>query len=551
MHCYFLFIYNFDSVDILFEDDGDSGFWPAFKQLCKKAKVPIILTATDTPCSLLSLNYSNNTSEINNYSSYTRFQKIYLERPSEEECTEYLMVKLYDMIQCKPVENRIEEKQIRKALSTVSQLLNCDIRRCLLEMLTEYNIFQKGKNKVLHHHATVIPAKAFTKISYHLPCILDVQPKEVSSTTSTIIKIVGSNFLHLSHPSTSNNFISNQSLIIAGRRCPFVILRDDLIYALCPPCQLPDGVDEFGTFHNSLENCLSCRCPVMAFDLNPSKHGQFISMHESENDDKTASVLLEQQCITNLCYVFPDMGDRLDKMKKARQEIVLRRKNKMMHHDHSTKTLRGKNVQSKSTELTLTLHDQDITSYGHAENSVSLLKGSKSANESNSADEGQADSCSQSREKHDDVFMSANMFHTPSLEVGACKQLNGVLPQQMTVADPSRPTFQEAEWTNQRNMLLKAAADDGLDPFPEYLVNAGVTRVEDCRSPLSSSSNEELCCLEELSHRCELASVAELIDAFHSVIAPDLAGAVHGFGFDLIGASNVSGQLTLGRNSKP
>lgn len=542
-----------DSVDILFEDDGDSGFWPAFKQLCKKAKVPIILTASDTPCSLLSLNCSNNTSEMNNYSSCTRLQKIYLERPSEEECTEYLMVKLYNMIQCKPGENRTEEKLIRKALSTVSQLLNCDIRRCLLEMLTEYNIFQKGKSKVLHHHATVISAKAFTKISYHLPYILDVQPKEVSSTTNTIIKIVGSNFLHLLQPSTSNNFISNRSLIIGGRRCPFVIIRDDLIYALCPPCQLPEGVDEFGAFHNSLENCLSCSYPVIAFDLNPSKHGQYISMHESENDDKTTSFLLQQPSITNLCYLFPDMGDRLDKMKKARQEIVFRWKNKMMHHGQSKKTLRGKNVQSASTDLevTHTLHDHDNTSYGHGENSFSLLKGSKSANESNAADEGQVVSCLQLSEKHDNVFMSANMFHTPSLEVAACQQLNGVLPQQMTLEDPSRPTFQEAEWMNQRKMLLKAAADDGLEPFPEYLVSAGVTRIEDVRPPLSSSSNEELCCLEELSHRCELASAAELIDADHSVIVPDLAGAVHGFGFDLIGASNGSGQLTLGRNSKP
>lgn len=548
-------------MDILFEDDGDSGFWPAFKQLCKKAKVPIILTATDTPCSLLSLNNSINNSEMNNCSSLFRFQKVYLERPSAEECTEYLMVKLYDMIQYKRSEKQTEEKQIRKALSTVSQLLNCDIRRCLLEMLTEYNSFQKGNNKRPHHHfhATVVSGKAFTKIRYHIPSILDVQPKEVSSTKSTIIKIVGSDFLHLQQQNTLNNFEeqnSYQSLMIGGKCCPFIILRDDLIYALCPPCQLPNGVDEFGAFKNSLENCLSCSCPVIAFDLNPSKYWQFISMQQNEHDNETASFPFEQQCITNLRYIFPDMGDRLDKMKKERQDMVFRRKNKMMHDDHLKKTLKEKkNVSSEYIELEVTsaLHDQEIPSYGDAEKEVSPLKGSKSVtfyNASNSADEDQADSSLESSEKHSNTIMSANMAHTPSLEVAAPKQLNGVLSRQVSLAVPSLPSFQETEWKSQRKMLLKAAADDGLES-PEDIVRAGVTTAEDFRSPGRSFSNEELCCLEELSHRCELASVAELIDEYNSAIVPDLAGAVPGFGFDLIGSNNRSGQLTLGRNSKP
>jgi hypothetical protein len=541
-------------VDILFEDDGDAGFWPAFKQLCKKAKVPIILTATDTPCSLLSLNNSINISEMNNCSSYFRFQKVYLKRPSAEECTEYLMVKLYDMIQYKPSEKQTEEKQIREALSTVSQLLNCDIRRCLLEMLTEYNSFQKGNKKRPHHHYhATVSGKAFIKIRYHIPCILDVQPKEVSSTTSTVIKIVGSDFLHLQQQNTLNNFveeqISDQSLMIGGKCCPFVILRDDLIYALCPPCQLPDGVDEFGAFKNSMENCLSCSCPVIAFELNPSKYGQFISMQKSEHDNETASFLSGQQCITILRYIFPDMGDRLDKMKKARQDIVFHRKNKMMHDDHLKRTLKEqKNVPSEYIELEVTsaLHDQEIASYGDTEKEVLPLKRSKSEtfyNVSNSADEDQADSFL-------DSIMSANMSHTPSLEVAAPKQLSGVLPRQMSLADPSLPSFQETEWKSQRKMLLKAAAEDGLES-PEDLVRAGVTIAEEFQSPGISFSNEEMCCLEELSHRCELASVAELIDEYNSAIVPDLAGAVPGFGFDLIGANNGSGQLTLGRNSKP
>lgn len=566
-----------DAVDILFDDDGDSGFWSAFKQLCKKAKVPIILTATDVPSSILSSNSNNNYSEMNNPSSYFRFKKLLLERPSEEECTEYLIARLYDMVQYPPTEKQ-QKKKIWTALSTASQLLNCDIRRCLLEMQTQYCIFQDEElNRLYNGSATVFSSKSFTKINYRIPYILDVQPKQISSKVSTVIKIVGLNFSCLLRQNIPNNLndISKQkilhlSLTIGGRRCPFIVLRDDLIYAICPPCQPSHGVDDFGVFQKSLENCLSCSFPVLSFDFRHSAYGRLISLQNpTQSNDERLAFSFEQEQMNNLRYIFPDMGDRLDRIKKARKEIVFHRKNKMKQHDDLKRArLRKKTSLSERSKMggKSTVQDQGdmASSDDDSEDWESFMKiptNSESFDIVNSStDQERIDSFTKSSIRqintNDSASWASRREHHPVVEVTELKQMHGALLDRNTLKDQSMKTCGESEWPSQNDALLKAAASEYFSSFIESCDRTASSIIADVTTPERSSQcsalHEELCCLEELSHRCDLASVAELIDDYHSlIIVPDLAGAVPGFGFDLVGVNNASGQLTLGGNSKP
>eukprot|EP00590_Aulacoseira_subarctica_P000190 CAMPEP_0172438206 /NCGR_PEP_ID=MMETSP1064-20121228/72678_1 /TAXON_ID=202472 /ORGANISM="Aulacoseira subarctica , Strain CCAP 1002/5" /LENGTH=368 /DNA_ID=CAMNT_0013186749 /DNA_START=872 /DNA_END=1979 /DNA_ORIENTATION=+ len=104
------------------------------------------------------------------------------------------------------------------------------------------------------------------------------------------------------------------------------------------------------------------------------------------------------------------------------------------------------------------------------------------------------------------------------------------------------------------NMLLHAAANayfecnenpeitSSTDESSDVILSVGGER-EDSRI------SEELRCLDELSSRCELASVAELIDDhFSLLVLPELAGAVPGFGFDLLGGKaklSLNGSIKL------
>jgi hypothetical protein len=98
------------------------------------------------------------------------------------------------------------------------------------------------------------------------------------------------------------------------------------------------------------------------------------------------------------------------------------------------------------------------------------------------------------------------------------------------------------------NMMLHAAADAYFEcnENPEIISSSYesdiILSVGGARE--GSRLSEELRCLDELSSQCELASVAELVDDhFSLLVLPELAGAVPGFGFDLLG-----GNATLSLN---
>jgi len=98
-----------DEVDLVFEDNGDLGFWPALFEVSKRAQCPIFLTANTIPPALLSTSL--------------KFKHEVVDRPSVEECAE----KLEELIERHPFVDMVESYQ--QSLEYAVQVAKCDLRR--------------------------------------------------------------------------------------------------------------------------------------------------------------------------------------------------------------------------------------------------------------------------------------------------------------------------------------------------------------------------------------------------------------------------------------
>jgi DNA polymerase III delta prime subunit len=107
-----------DEVDLLFENEGDSGFWAALKSLSRKAKCPIFLTANNIPHALSAMSIP--------------FVQFCIVRSTPEECVS----KLWQIIKSENLKRRqnVNIEQTKHALVAYASLLDCDIRRMILDL---------------------------------------------------------------------------------------------------------------------------------------------------------------------------------------------------------------------------------------------------------------------------------------------------------------------------------------------------------------------------------------------------------------------------------
>lgn len=268
-------------MDLLFE--SDNGFWQSLGNLTKKAKCPIILTAENIPQQL-----QNSTSIL--------YKFAYLTRPTPMECAS-------KMCQIAKMENMtwkqgLNGQEIKEGLANIAKICSCDLRRIMHEMQSYNNgSTYKGRN---------IPCHNFVKTNDHIdpknqifPSIDNISPKEHPSRTHTIIKIKGKHFRENSFFLGGKNITAEIS--VGGQQCPAAqIIDDNTILAVCPPCMLPNHVDNYGLIRNTINHrSYQYSYPNVTLRL----------LEDSGISFNSESPLGNAHFSPLLCYIFPEEGD--------------------------------------------------------------------------------------------------------------------------------------------------------------------------------------------------------------------------------------------------
>ena len=212
-------------MDLLFQNDGDTGFWQAISQLSQKAKSPIILTATSTPSQLLEGNF--------------KYEHIELQRPSIEECC----AKMEEVAKAEGMALKQvgECSKLNDSLSLIAEYFQCDLRKILNEMqlfhssmsytppcMTDLNVFPRGLKPK-------IDGANDSSVDDDRPIILGIEPSLVPRDQHTLVTITGKNF-QTTEPAT---------LCMRGKICShFKVVSNSKIVAVCPPLTIPHDVSK-------------------------------------------------------------------------------------------------------------------------------------------------------------------------------------------------------------------------------------------------------------------------------------------------------------------
>lgn len=237
-----------DEADLLFADNGDSGFWPALKSLSKKAKCPIFLTsnAVPQPLSALSMRFKHHT----------------LVRPSSAESVATLLqiVQLENLTR----KSGVNDDRLDRELMTFAELCGCDVRR----MLNELMLFSKTKKTAMDIDSSEpkirveSPACLANFSDADLPVLESVSPQTVKSDEPTLLKLTGRNFSRLA---------KSCSVSIGDEKCLAAkVVNDTTILAVCPALTLPIDVDRFGLHKRTGKRCRSRIYPVVKIDPTPA-----------------------------------------------------------------------------------------------------------------------------------------------------------------------------------------------------------------------------------------------------------------------------------------
>jgi len=217
-----------DEVDVLFDSEGDAGFWAALSSLVKTAKSPIILTANFCPSQL-----RNN----NNLSSLS-FE---LERPAPIECaTKLLQICRQEGIR---VNSRIRElgpDRIHEKLSSLASACHCDLRK----MIHELQVFASGPTFSRCTKAMPLEAKAEGKTPYPpeecsdwKPMIYSLTPDKIPMEKYSVVTVKGKKFGAFGALISENeqDEIGEFSVWIGEERCRTRVVDDETMLVLCPP----------------------------------------------------------------------------------------------------------------------------------------------------------------------------------------------------------------------------------------------------------------------------------------------------------------------------
>ena len=266
-------------VDLMFESNGDTGFWQSLANLAKKSKCPIILTASSLPLQI-------------DKSSNIQYEHSMLVRPTPFECVSKItQIKRAEEMQWDS-KNRDE---IKPVLAAMSKYCGCDLRRIMNEM----QLFALGKSqssgtaRILHKPQL----KSGNIVNIQYPQVCSVSPRTVPSGSYSLVAIKGKHF----------NEDGEVEVIVGSQVAPSRLVEKDTILAMIPPCQIPRNVDALGHIKNTIyEESLCTRYASIKVSVKRSNGmvlASDIAIGICQTDD--GSIPLQ----TFVEYSFPDEGD--------------------------------------------------------------------------------------------------------------------------------------------------------------------------------------------------------------------------------------------------
>ena len=247
-----------DEVDVVYEAEGDTGFWTAIAAVAKTAKCPIFLTANKVPPILQQM-------------SSVEYKRIRTSRPTASECASKLLQIMHQNKEYLVVRPELDGESRRNGLAAIAEICNCDLRRMMheLQLFSTASSMLKGcrspkQTRVLEVGNKKNPTTTTTDVGQMLPRIESIQPATIPATKYSVVTIKGENFSTLakdSHGSSDGNGCSVLEVLVGGQMCPKVrIVDQNTLLVLCPPCLIPESVDP-GTcrYHDSHRKSLTTR----------------------------------------------------------------------------------------------------------------------------------------------------------------------------------------------------------------------------------------------------------------------------------------------------
>eukprot|EP00550_Attheya_septentrionalis_P010769 CAMPEP_0198305188 /NCGR_PEP_ID=MMETSP1449-20131203/57779_1 /TAXON_ID=420275 /ORGANISM="Attheya septentrionalis, Strain CCMP2084" /LENGTH=1326 /DNA_ID=CAMNT_0044007719 /DNA_START=96 /DNA_END=4076 /DNA_ORIENTATION=+ len=295
-----------DEVDNLFENDGDAGFWSALSALAKKAKCPIVLTATSPPGPLIN--------------SCIGFNEATLTLPSPMECVKKMVhVAKMEGISWRTKRSNVNETiDVKERLCHIANLCYCDLRRIMNEM----QLFAHASSRSEVMTRTLIdkalqPACKFTRIPLPVlthPSITDVSPCIVSHDSFEVLTIRGRNFVDaVEQASEKNKGMPGQLVVrIGNQSCPSVrVLDDNTMLAICPPCFVPTNATGLGVVRDDIDDSITSRYAPVSILVKNTDGSIIASTDNVTLDHIEGSCALSAPRCWNIEYEFPDLSDRL------------------------------------------------------------------------------------------------------------------------------------------------------------------------------------------------------------------------------------------------
>jgi hypothetical protein len=246
-----------DEVDILYDSEGDAGFWAALSSLAKTARTPIILTANRCPPQLL-----------NNHSlPYRLFE---LERPTPEECSSKLLqICRHEGI---PLTSAIRQQgsdHIQETLSLVGSVCDCDLRK----MIYELQIFTQTPGTMKSTPSKDASSSMDEETSSDAqdndewrPAIHSLEPSKIPMETYSILTVKGKNFRTLASLAADDGDNDDFSIWIGDEKCRKRVIDDQTMIVLCPPYDISREEKDCDTFCSRLMKRvapLTIDCPSM------------------------------------------------------------------------------------------------------------------------------------------------------------------------------------------------------------------------------------------------------------------------------------------------
>ena len=313
------------SVDLLFETDGDSGFWQGLSTVAKKAKCPIILTSTLPP------------RQISNF----RFKQGHLERPKAFECASK-MCQIARMEGMK-WQQGVDQDTIKNELAAIARVCGCDLRRIMNEM----QLYRFGRScEVLKN----IPSNSNcdeNKKDLSFPRIKTVFPRTVSSCSYSVVAISGANF-------TFAGFVETSSVIptvyFGDQVSPLArVIDDNSILAVCPPYDIPENIDSSCCYRNTYDESLCTKFRLVTVELRYANGSIYRS------DASVSIVEMGQLCpSTFIEYSFEDISETETKetaVMTSEELKVLLDNHPLSRDSRKNQSTKRSSIQSSQSEL--------------------------------------------------------------------------------------------------------------------------------------------------------------------------------------------------------